>query len=112
MLKNQYYQQTERVDELEKSVQSSLISINNLQQKIAHEKSEQLQNNEQYQQSIFALEQLNNQWKKVIVTLEPVNNRKNKKSKNRQSKHQKNLQENKNEKLLLSEIEKLNAQIE
>ena len=112
MLNKQYHQQTERVDELEKSVQSSLISINNLQQKIAHEKSEQLQNNEQYQQLIFEIEQLKDQWKKVIVTLEPVSNSEGENLKNIQSKLQENLQENNSETLLLSEIEKLNAQLE
>ncbi len=116
ILKNQYLQQKERVNVLEKSVQNSLISINNLQQKIAHEKSEQLQNNEQYQQSIFEIEQLKDQWKKVIVTLELVSNSEGEDLKNIQSKLQEtlqeNLQENNSETLLSSEIEKLNAQLE
>ena len=108
MLNKQYHQQEERVNVLEKSVQNSLIYINNLQQKIEHEKSEQLQNNEQYQQSIFELDQLHNQWKKVIDTLDQVSISENENLQNIAN----NLLEKQSEKLLLSEIEKLNTQIE
>ena len=104
ILHQHYQQQTERVNELEKSVQSCSITVNNLQQKIEHENAEQLRLNEQYQQLISESEQLDSQWQKVIINriivgenLKPI---------------QDFVRDRQNEEQLLPEIEKLNSQLE
>lgn len=104
ILNQHYQQQMKRVNELEKSVQSSSITVNNLQQKIEHEKAEQLLLQERYQQLLLETEQLDGQWQKSVVDLDiegenlkPLQNP---------------VRDRQYEEQLLAEIEQLNTQLE
>ncbi len=69
ILNEQYQQQTERVKKLEKSVQADFIEMNHLQQKVEHEKAEQVREIKVQRQLTQELKQLTEQWQSIVNIL-------------------------------------------
>ncbi len=107
ILNQQYLQQTERVNELEKSVQTVLTDINHLQQKIKQEKSEQALQNEHIEKINLDMIHLVSQWResveKTLAKTEII--------RPLQNSLQQAVLENELEFILLPEIEQLDVQL-
>lgn len=104
LLNQQYHQQTERVNELEKTLQRNSITVNSLQQKIEHEQSEQQLLNKLIKQTASELQQFQGQWDESIANITI-------KGESLQS-IQQVIKNNVNKLLILPEIDSLATQIE